>query len=330
MNVNIACSCSDSVNHSKECACKHEDDGRIFWILDSGTSTHFTPHHSDFIDYVELKGDDHIPVQTAGSIIHVTGHGHMLIQWMDHVHKQSHLLDLHGTWHIPNLDVHLISLGQLLNHGAKVQGNMHQINVLYSDGILLAPFTPGHLGSNMYTLESLPLKGLTMTCTLTYDIVYCYLGHPSKDMICHACKHMWNFPDIEILNMDSICLLQFSSWLVLFSLFLLFMPHLPSQGPFLTPIITIFLSWDLSHSLYVPSNPYTILGIIAGQGIFFASLFLVMDTYFSSRFSRIGYVFLLLIFLSMIFHDFLPLLSRTFYLVPQYSFAYSAGLCLSI
>ena len=54
-----------------------------------------------------------------------------------------------------------------------------QINVLYGDGILLTPFTPGRLGSNMYTLESLPLKGLTMTCTLTYDIVHRHLGHPS-------------------------------------------------------------------------------------------------------------------------------------------------------
>ena len=79
LNVNIACSCSDRVNHSKECACKHEDDGRMFWILDSGASTHFTPHHLDFIDYVELKGNDCIPVQTAGGIIHVTGHRHMLI-----------------------------------------------------------------------------------------------------------------------------------------------------------------------------------------------------------------------------------------------------------
>ena len=79
LNVNIACSCSDHVNHSKECACKHEDDGRMFWILDSGTSTHFTPHHLDFVNYVELKGDDHIPVQTAGGVIHVTGRRHMLI-----------------------------------------------------------------------------------------------------------------------------------------------------------------------------------------------------------------------------------------------------------
>ena len=77
--------------------------------------------------------------------------------------------------------------------------------MLYGDDILLAPFTPGCLGSNMYTLESLPLKELTMTCTLTYVIVYHHLGHPSKDVIHHACKHTWNFPDIEIPNMDSIC-----------------------------------------------------------------------------------------------------------------------------
>ena len=69
LNVNIACSCSDHMNHSKECAYKHEDDGRMFWILDSGAFTHFTPYCSDFIDYVELKGNDYIPVQTAGGIM---------------------------------------------------------------------------------------------------------------------------------------------------------------------------------------------------------------------------------------------------------------------
>ena len=54
-NVNIACSCSDCMNHSKECACKHENDGRMFWILDPGTSTHFTLHCLDFVDMLNLK-----------------------------------------------------------------------------------------------------------------------------------------------------------------------------------------------------------------------------------------------------------------------------------
>ena len=79
--------------------------------------------------------------------------------------------------------------------------------------------------------------------------------------------------------------------------------------------ITIFLSWDPLHSPYMLSNPYTIPSIIAGQGILFAYLFLVMDDYSSSQFSCIGCVLLLLILFSMIFHDVLFLLSRMFYLV---------------
>ena len=78
------------------------------------------------------------------------------------------------------------------------------------------------------------------------------------------------------------------------------MLYLPSQGPFLTSIITIFLSWDLSHSLYTPSNPYTIPCITAGQGIFFASLCFIMDAYSSSQFSCISYIFILLI---LLFHN---------------------------
>ena len=137
----------------------------------------------------------------------------------------------------------------------------------------------------------------------------------------------WSFTSkVDLIKL----LLQFSSWAVLFSSFLHFVLHLPSWGPFLMPIITIFLSWGLSHSPYMPSNLYTVPCIATRQGTFFTSLFLVMDPYSSSWFSHISYVFLLLIFLSMIFHDVLLLLSGTFYLVPQYSFAYLADLFLSI
>ena len=54
VNVNIACSCSDRMNHSKECVYKHEDDGGMFWILDLGASTHFILHCLDCIDYIYM------------------------------------------------------------------------------------------------------------------------------------------------------------------------------------------------------------------------------------------------------------------------------------
>ena len=155
-------------------------------------------------------------------------------------------------------------------------------------------------------------------------------------LCCHTCTSHMFYASLPFCHCHAVAscmtgvILQFSSWAALFSLFLHFMLHLPSWGPFPMPIITIFLSWDLSHSLYMPSNPYTVPCITTRQGIFFTSLFLVMDAYSSSWFSHISYIFLLLIFLSIIFHNILLLLSRTFYLVLQYSFTYSADLFLSI
>ena len=124
--------------------------------------------------------------------------------------------------------------------------------------------------------------------------------------------------------------LRFSFWVVLFSSFLPFMPCLLSWGPFPLLTIIIFLSWDPSHSPYAPSNPYTIPYTTTRQGTLFTYLFLVMNDYFFSRFSHICCVLLLLILLSMMFHDIPFLLSRTFYLVLSYSFTYSADLLLSI
>ena len=127
-----------------------------------------------------------------------------------------------------------------------------------------------------------------------------------------------------------VMILWFSSWVVLFSSSLPFMPHLLSWGPFPMLTIIIFLLWDPSHSLYTPSNPYAVPYTTTGQGTLFTYLFLVMDNYSFSRFSHICCMLLLLILLSMTFHDIPFLLSRTFYLVPLCSFAYSADLLLSI
>ena len=79
-----------------------------------------------------------------------------------------------------------------------------------------------------------------------------------------------------------------------------------------------------------PLTPMLFLALLPDRGIPFAYCFLVMGTYSSSRFSRIGCILLLLILFSMTFHDILFLLSGTFYLVPPCSFAYSAYLFWSI
>ena len=125
-------------------------------------------------------------------------------------------------------------------------------------------------------------------------------------------------------------LLRFYSWVALFSLSLLFVLRLLSQNPSVMLTIIISLSWDPSHSPYAPFNPYAVPCITTGQGVLFSYLLLVIDDYSFSRFSHICCVFLLLIPLSIMFHDLPFLLSEMFYLVPSCSFAYLADPLSSI
>ena len=73
--------------------------------------------------------------------------------------KNFHILELHSVGHIPNSNVHLISLGKLLANGAKVHGDANSINVTYGDGKILAPFVPGKIGIGI------PLKRCTLACS---------------------------------------------------------------------------------------------------------------------------------------------------------------------
>ena len=79
-----------------------------------------------------------------------------------------------------------------------------------------------------------------------------------------------------------------------------------------------------------PLTPTPFLALLLDREYPYAYHFLVMDTYSSSQFSRIGCILLLLILFSITFHDILFLLSGTFYLILLCSLAYSADLFWSI
>ena len=62
----------------------------------------------------------------------------------------------------------------------------------------------------MYVMRQLPFdKSALKTMTsrpIDYDIMYKRLGHPSKDVLRHACKHMCNFPlEVPAPQEDTIC-----------------------------------------------------------------------------------------------------------------------------
>ena len=62
----------------------------------------------------------------------------------------------------------------------------------------------------MYVMQQLPFdKSTSKTMTsrpIDYDIMHKRLGHPSKDVLRHACKHMRNFPsEVPTPKEDTIC-----------------------------------------------------------------------------------------------------------------------------
>ena len=77
-------------------------------------------------------------------------------------HKCSYDIELHDIVHIPNSGINLISLGHLLQAGAKVTGEMNTITVTYGDGDILAPFTTSFLGWSMYTLKASPIHSCAL------------------------------------------------------------------------------------------------------------------------------------------------------------------------
>ena len=116
---------------------------------------HFSPEKNGFLKYHSLSTKDRIHVYMVSGVLYVTGKGTCAICWLDENYCL-HILKLYNVGNISNLRVCLISLGQLMFAGAKIHGDLHQIDLLFGDGELLAPFFPGRMRHNMHIIEHIP------------------------------------------------------------------------------------------------------------------------------------------------------------------------------
>ena len=121
----------------------------------------FTPCRDAFMSYHKFSKEEHLPVQIMAAIIFIEGKETIHLQWVESC-KHSYDIELHNIGHIPNSGINLISLGHLLQAGAKVTGELNTITVTYVDGDILAPFTTSFLSQNIYTLKT--SLSLTSTC----------------------------------------------------------------------------------------------------------------------------------------------------------------------
>ena len=196
------CPCNE--NHCNCSKCVHQrEEFKNLWILDSGASMHFTPRRDAFTSYCKFSKEECLPVQMAASTIFMEGKGTIRLRWIDD-RQRSHDIELHDVGHISNSGVNLISLGHLLQAGAKVKGETNTITVMYGDSDILVPFTTGSLGRNMYTLKASPIHSHALG-TIDYETVHHCLGHPSKEVAKQAKQHTSGLPDFTIPNDSTVC-----------------------------------------------------------------------------------------------------------------------------
>jgi hypothetical protein len=196
--------------------CKHDDfftqcarcNKRLetLWLLDSGASVHFTNRKSDFISYQPYLQSDRQPVRTAAHMIFVEGSGTVLL-W-HYVNKTLVTTRVHPVLYIPSMSICLLSMGEFLQQGMCVLGNLLHITLLHQKlFVQCKPLIPGH---TLYWLDAASTSveaqfiETPYIYKVDYDLMHCRLGHPSKEVLRHAKDHTKGFPDgIKIPNTSS-------------------------------------------------------------------------------------------------------------------------------
>ena len=114
-----------SHNTSLVCCPLHvnEDQSEVTWMLDSGVSCHFN-NINDFVEFEQNVGPKRV-VRTANSSTSIAGKGTVIFT------VNGEQVRLYPVFYIPDLNNHLLSLGQFHQSGLSLRGSACSI-VLYN------------------------------------------------------------------------------------------------------------------------------------------------------------------------------------------------------
>ena len=102
------------------------------WIMDSGSSTHVTPHEHDFSDYIKLSEARSIS-GVNGEVLQAEGIGKVALSFQD-VEGVEGTITFSNVLHVPGSKYRLLSVPQLLKKNVEV--------VFGSDALLRIPSGP--------------------------------------------------------------------------------------------------------------------------------------------------------------------------------------------
>jgi hypothetical protein len=189
----------DDYCYSRVCLADHRSPQELpfykdHWLIDSGASNHITPYLGDFSSI--LQGE-RLASTANGSIIQMHGPGTIILK-QDRPKAPPVLLT--GVWYAPEAAHRLLLVTALTSHGFTCRiTNVTKIwdrqGKLVVQASALLPTTPLHWfrstlitpGGLVYSLQAGDSTHLWHLC----------LGHPSKNALHHAHKHLKGIPILQ-------------------------------------------------------------------------------------------------------------------------------------
>jgi len=202
------CSCSNNARCAG-CKGKMADDSELsgaFWLLDSGASRHFTGDIGDFASYNALKRAHY--AKTANGVALIAGIGTVLLRCLDHNSGDEKVITLTQVLHMPGATARLISMGEMLQRNYRVTGDKRGISLTHKAERLWFGPDPEDDRNVIFGIRSIPIirsNYIASVSKVDYDIMHRRFGHPSKEVLRRAQKHMQCFPEIHFPTEDCVC-----------------------------------------------------------------------------------------------------------------------------
>ena len=158
----------------------NEDQSEATWMLDSGVSCHFTNDINDFVEFEENVGPEQV-VRMANGSTSIAGKGTVIFT------VNGERVRLYPVFYIPDLNDHLLSLGQFHQSRLSLRGSAHSIVLYNGNDEEFLTFYPRSANSTIYVIQSLLGTevdySLSTVYNVDFEIMHRCLVHPSGEVL---------------------------------------------------------------------------------------------------------------------------------------------------